>query len=152
MAQTILLFVPDLFFQARLETAARRMNFKVLKASGWKEAVDTVKKTPPAGTVVDLGAPAAAGVFRFLEKVKGQKALATMTTLGFLDHVRADLAAKARKAGCAAVVSKNALSMDTPGYLRRLTAAAVAAAPPPPRPPGRPPKNKPRVAPEEEEE
>ena len=150
MGQTILLFVPDLFFQARLETAARRMNFKVLKASGWKEAVETVRKSPPAGTVVDLGAPASVGVFRFLEKVKGQKALATMTTLGFLDHVKADLAAKARKAGCSAVVSKNALSMDTPGYLRRLTAAAVAAAPPPPRPPGRPPKNKPRVAEEEE--
>lgn len=149
MGQTILLFVPDLFFQARLETAARRMNFKVLKASGWKEAVETVKKSLPAGTVVDLGAPAAAGVFRFLEKVKGQKSLATMTTLGFVDHLRADLTAKARKAGCSAVISKNALSMDTPGYLRRLTAAAAAQAPPPPRPPGRPPKNKPRV-PEEE--
>ncbi|HEU4394539.1 MAG TPA: hypothetical protein VFS92_03175 [Planctomycetota bacterium] len=140
MALTILIFVPDLFFQARLETAARRMNLKVLKAEGWKDALEAAIKSPPAGSVVDLSAPAGAGVFRFLDRVKSQKTLSDMRTLGFVDHVRADLAEKARKAGCAAVVSKNALSMDTAGYLRRMTAHAAPPPPPMPRPPGRPPK------------
>ena len=140
MALTILIFVPDLFFQARLETAARRMNLKVLKAAGWKDALEISLKTPPAGSVVDLSAPVGAGVFRFLDRVKGQKTLSDMRTLGFVDHVRADLAEKARKAGCAAVVSKNALSMDTAGYLRRMTAHAAPPPPPMSRPPGRPPK------------
>lgn len=130
MAETILLLVPDLFFQARIETAARRMGMKVLKASDWKGAVEVSKKTPPAGVVIDLGAPAAAGPFKFLEKRKADKALAGMRTLGFLDHVRADLAEKARKAGCSTVVSKNALSLDTDGYLRRLTGPVVVLAPP----------------------
>ena len=147
MALTILIFVPDLFFQARLETAARRMNLKVLKAEGWKGALEAAIKTPPAGSVVDLGAPTGAGVFRFLEKAKSTKALADMRTLGFVDHVRADLAEKARKAGCAAVVSKNALSMDTAGYLRRMTAHAAPPPPPTPRPPGRPPKGQEKGAP-----
>ena len=129
MAETILLLVPDLFFQARIETAARRMGMKVLKAADWRGALEVAKKTPPAGVVVDLGAPAAAGPFKFLEKRKSDKALAAMKTLGFLDHVRADLAEKARKAGCSTVVSKNALSLDTDGYLRRLTGPVVAPAP-----------------------
>lgn len=130
MAETILLLVPDLFFQARIETAARRMGMKVLKASDWKGAVEVSKKTPPAGVVIDLGASVAAGPFKFLEKRRADKALAGMRTLGFLDHVRADLAEKARKAGCSTVVSKNALSLDTDGYLRRLTGPAVVLAPP----------------------
>jgi ActR/RegA family two-component response regulator len=143
MAQSILLLVPDLFFQARLETAAQRMNFKVLKAANAKAALEIVKKSPPAGAVLDLGAPAAAGVFRFLEKAGKDKTLAEMRTLGFVDHVRADLAEKARKAGCGTVVSKNALSMDTAGYLRRLV-------PPVPGPVAAPRPEKPKPAPEEE--
>jgi ActR/RegA family two-component response regulator len=129
MAETILLLVPDLFFQARIETAARRMGLRVLKAVTWKAALEVSKKTPPAGVVIDLGAPAAAGPFKFLEKRKSDRALSGMRTLGFLDHVRADLADRARKAGCSTVVSKNALSLDTDGYLRRLTGPVVPLAP-----------------------
>jgi len=131
MAQTVLLLVPDLFFQARLETAARRMDFKVLKAPDWKSALEAAKKTPPVGAVVDLGASAKAGPLRFLEKAKKDRALSGMRTLGFLDHVRADLAEKARRLGCSTVVTKNALSLDTPGYLRRLTGPVAALAPAP---------------------
>jgi len=139
MAETILLLVPDLFFQARIETAARRMGMKVLKAADWRSAVEQSKKSAPAGVVLDLGAPAAAGPFKFLEKRRADKALAAMRTLGFLDHVRTDLAEKARKAGCATVVTKNALSLDTDGYLRRLTGPVITLAParpdkPPPVP------------------
>lgn len=139
MAETILLLVPDLFFQARIETAARRMGLRVLKAVTWKAALEVAKKTPPAGVVLDLGAPAAAGPFKFLEKRRADRALAGMRTLGFLDHVRADLAEKARKAGCSTVVTKNALSLDTDGYLRRLTGPVVPLVParpekPPPVP------------------
>src|SRR5262245_48681734 len=115
MAQTVLLLVPDLFFEARIETAARRMGYRLLKARDWKSALEQARKTPPSGVVLDLGAPAAAGPLRFLEKARKEKALAGMRSLGFLDHVRADLAEKARKAGCATVVTKNALSLDTPG-------------------------------------
>jgi ActR/RegA family two-component response regulator len=139
MAETILLLVPDLFFQARIETAARRMGLKVLKASDWRGALDVAKRTPPSGVVLDLGAPAAAGPFKFLEKRRKEKSLASMRTLGFLEHVRTDLAEKARKAGCSTVVTKNALSVDTDGYLRRLTGPVIVLAParpdkPPPVP------------------
>ncbi len=130
MAPAILILVPDLFFQARIETAARRMGLRVLKAADAKSALEQARKAAPSGAVVDLGAPGKAGVFRFLQKARADKALSGMRTLGFLDHVRADLAEKAREAGCGTVVSKNALSMDTPGYLRRLTgpvAGPVAA-------------------------
>ena len=133
MPQTILILVPDLFFQARIETAARRMNFRVLKASDGKSALEQAVKYAPTGVVLDLGAPAAAGVFKFLDRAKGEKSLSAMTSLGFLDHVRAALAEKARKAGCTTVVSKGALSMDTPGYLRRLMGPIVKV-PPPPKP------------------
>lgn len=139
MAQIVLLLVPDLFLQARLETAARRMNFKVIKAGDWKSALELARKTPPAGAVVDLGSPGATGGIRFLERVKGDKSLSGMRTLGFVDHVRTDLAEKARKAGCATVVTKNALSLDTPGYLRRLTGPVVTLAPPKPEKPARAP-------------
>ena len=120
MAPSILLLVPDLFFQARLETAAKRMDLRVLKAADAKSALEQAKKAAVAGVIVDLGASGKTGVFRFLEKARVDKALAGMRTLGFLDHVRVDLAEKARKAGCGTVVSKGALSMDTQGYLRRL--------------------------------
>lgn len=129
MAETILLLVPDLFFQARIETAARRMNFRVLRASDWRGALEQAKKTPPAGVVLDLGAPAACGPFRFLEKARKEKSLANLRTLGFVEHVRTDIAEKARRAGCATVVTKNALSLDTTGYLRRLAGPVVALAP-----------------------
>jgi DNA-binding response OmpR family regulator len=143
MAETVLLLVPDLFFQARIETAARRMNFRVLKAADWRSALDLAKKTPAAGAVLDLGAPAAAGPFKFLEKARKEKALAGMRILGFLEHVRTDLAEKGRKAGCDPVVTKNALSLDTPGYLRRLVGPTLPLAPPRPE--------KPRPARDEEE-
>jgi DNA-binding NarL/FixJ family response regulator len=140
MAQTVLLLVPDLFFQARLETAARRMNFRVVKAADWKSALDLAKKGAPSGAVVDLGAPASTGGFRFLEKAKADKSLAGMKSLGFVDHVRTDLAEKARKAGCSTVVTKNALSLDTPGYLRRLMGPVVTLAPAKPEKPEKPEK------------
>jgi ActR/RegA family two-component response regulator len=143
MAETILLLVPDLFFQARIETAARRMGLKVLKAADWRGALEAAKRTPPSGVVIDLGAPAAAGPFKFLQKRKADRSLAAMRTLGFLDHVRADLAEKARKAGCTTVVTKNALSLDPAGYLRRLAGPVITLAPPRPE--------KPPVVPAEEE-
>src|SRR5258706_3450579 len=118
MPQSLLLLVPDLFFEARIETAARRMGMKVLKAREWKSALEQAReqarKSPPSGAILDLGAPASAGPFRFLERCRKEKSLAGMRTLGFLDHVRADLAEKARRAGCTSVVTKNALSLDTP--------------------------------------
>lgn len=129
MPETVLLLVPDLFFQARLETAARRMGLKVVRAADWRAALAAVRKAPPAGVVLDLGASAATGSLRFLEKAGREKSLASMRSLGFLDHVKADLAARARKAGCGTVVTKNALSLDTPGYLRRLTGPTATLAP-----------------------
>jgi len=129
MAQTILLLVPDLFFQARIETAARRLGLKVVHAADWKSALEAARKHPPTAAVIDLGASAAAGPFKFLEKIRTEAPLKGIRTLGFLEHVRKDLSEKARKAGCGTIAPKGGLSQDTPGYLRRLTAGALDLAP-----------------------
>jgi DNA-binding NarL/FixJ family response regulator len=129
MAQSILLLVPDLFFQARLETAARRLGLKVVHAADWKSALEAARKHVPAAAVIDLGASAAAGPFKFLEKLRSEEPLKGIRTLGFLEHVRKDLAEKARKAGCGTIAPKGGLSQDTPAYLRKLTAGILDLAP-----------------------
>jgi ActR/RegA family two-component response regulator len=138
MVPSLLLLVPDLFFQARLETAAKRLNLRVLKASTWKEALEQARKSPPAGAVVDLSGKGAASGLRFLEKARAAKGLAGMKTLGFLEHGSAEVAGKARKAGCGTVVTRNALSQDTPGYLRRLVGFARPEPAPAPAKPEKP--------------
>lgn len=129
MAPTVLLLVPDLFFQARLETGARRLGLKVVRAADWKSALEAARKQPPAAAILDLGASAAAGPFKFLEKLRAEEPLRGIRTLGFLEHVRKDLAERARKAGCGSVVPKGGLSQDTPAYLKKLTAGALDLAP-----------------------
>jgi len=122
----VLLLVPDLFFLTRIETAARRAGLRVIRAADAPSALAAARRERPAGAVVDLGAPESAGPMRFLTGMLGDPALAGIPTLGFLSHVRADLAQAARAAGCGTVVAKSALSEDTAGLLTRLVEGATA--------------------------
>ncbi|MHC4924096.1 MAG: hypothetical protein ACYTG4_08470 [Planctomycetota bacterium] len=115
---TVLLFVPDLFFQAKLEAAARHAEVKTLKARDLPSALAMMDEHRPVALVLDLGARDGAPALSILEHVAESPAESRPATLGFLPHVRADIAEKARAAGCGSVLAKSALAADTAAHLR----------------------------------
>jgi len=120
--------IPDLFFLVRVETAARRAGYLVRRAADAASLLAAARAERPVAVVVDLGAPESRGPFEVFRGLRADPALAAVPTLGFLSHVRSDLARAAREAGCGTVLAKSALSADTPGVLARLVAGGPEAA------------------------
>ncbi len=119
-ARPILLLVQDLFFRAKIEATARAAGVAVrCVADASKLAPEEFAVERFAGCMVDLES-AGAGSLSVLSTVA-----ATLSTVAFFSHVRADLAALAQGAGCAEVLSRSQLSSELPQILRRL--AGVAA-------------------------
>src|ERR1700684_2952060 len=95
MAQVVAL-VDDLFFQAKLLETAKQVGVEV-RTCTTPDALDAeIAKAAPKLVVVDLNARS--GPFEALERL--QASGAKIPLIEFLSHVQADLAARARAAGC----------------------------------------------------
>ena len=115
----IFAFVDDLFFLAKIQETARKLNIKVEFVKSDKEILDQVGENgeaKPSLIIFDLNSANAKPqtIHKLKSKLKKQTSI-----IGFLSHLQGDLKMKALEAGCDMVVPRSAFSQNLPQLLRR---------------------------------
>jgi len=119
-ASRIFAFVDDLFFMAKIQETARKLNVKVEFMKSDKELNDRIKQNgegPPSLLIFDLN-NANVKPLSMIPKLKSKLKKGT-SIIGFLSHVQGDLKLKAHEAGCDMVLPRSAFSQNLPQLLRR---------------------------------
>src|ERR1051325_10716206 len=119
----IFAFVDDLFFLAKIQETARKMNVKVEFVKSEDDLKEKIKgngEEKPSLIIFDLN-NANAKPLSLIPKLKSK--LKKTSIIGFLSHVQGDLKQKAHDAGCDMVLPRSAFSQNLPNLLRRHGAA-----------------------------
>jgi CheY-like chemotaxis protein len=116
----IFAFVDDLFFQAKIQETARKLNVKVEFVKSEKDLMDRVKQNgeeKPSLIIFDMN-NVGAKPLTLIPKLKTKLKKGT-SIIGFLSHVQGDLKQKAHEVGCDMVLPRSAFSQNLPQLLRR---------------------------------
>ena len=116
----IFAFIEDLFFMAKIQETARKLNVKVEFVKSDKDLMDRMQQNgeeKPSLIIFDLNN---AGVkpLTLIPKLKSKLKKGT-SIIGFLSHVQGDLKQKAHEVGCDMVLPRSAFSQNLPQLLRR---------------------------------
>jgi DNA-binding NarL/FixJ family response regulator len=112
-------FVDDLFFQAKIQETARKLNVKVEFLKTEHDLAERIKqngKEKPSLIIFDLNSSSVRPL-SLIPKLKTK--LKKTSVIGFLSHVQGDLKQKAHEAGCDMVLPRSAFSQNLPQLLRR---------------------------------
>ena len=116
----IFAFVDDLFFLAKIQETARKLNVKVEFVKSDKDLMDRMEQNgeeKPSLIIFDLN-NANAKPLTLIPKLKTRLKKGT-SIIGFLSHVQGDLKQKAHEVGCDMVLPRSAFSQNLPQLLRR---------------------------------
>ena len=116
-------FVDDLFFQAKIQETARKLNVKVEFVKSEQDFLERIKlngEEKPALIIFDLNTSSVKPL-TLIPKLKSK--LKKTSVIGFLSHVQGDLKQKAHEVGCDMVLPRSAFSQNLPQLLRRHGAA-----------------------------
>jgi len=117
----IFAFVDDLFFVAKIQETARKLNVKVEFLKTEKDLTERVEQMgedeKPSLIIFDLNSVASKPM-TLIPKLKARFKKAT-SIVGYLSHIQGDLKLKAQEAGCDMVVPRSAFSQNLPQLLRR---------------------------------
>lgn len=116
----IFAFVDDLFFVAKIQEIARKLNIKVEFVKTEKDILDRVEQNgdiKPALIIVDLNNNSIKPL-SLISKLKAKLKKQT-SVIGFLSHIQGELKMKAQEAGCDMVLPRSAFSQNLPQLLRR---------------------------------
>jgi len=116
----IFAFVDDLFFLAKIQETARKINVKVEFVKTDKELQEKMGQNggeKPSLIIFDLN-NANAKPLTLIPKLKAKLKKGT-NIIGFVSHVQGDLKMKAQEAGCDMVVPRSAFSQNLAQILRR---------------------------------
>ncbi len=126
----IFAFVDDLFFLAKIQETARKMNVKVEFVKTDKELQEKMGMNgaeKPALIIFDLN-NVGAKPLTLIPKLKAKLKKST-NIIGFVSHVQGDLKMKAQEAGCDMVLPRSAFSQNLAQMLRRHGAPGRIAGP-----------------------
>jgi CheY-like chemotaxis protein len=116
----IFAFVDDLFFAAKIQETARKLNVKVEFTKTDKDLAERMQQNgeeKPSLIIFDLN-NANAKPLTLIPKLKAKLKKGT-SIIGFLSHVQGDLKQKAHEVGCDMVLPRSAFSQNLPQLLRR---------------------------------
>jgi hypothetical protein len=116
----IFAFVDDLFFLAKIQETARKMNVKVEFVKTEKDLQEKIAQNgddKPSLIIFDLNNVAAKPLIT-IPKLKSKLKKAT-NIIGFVSHVQGELKMKAQEAGCDMVLPRSAFSQNLAQLLRR---------------------------------
>ncbi len=119
-ASRIFAFVDDLFFLAKIQETARKLNVKVEFVKTDKDLMERMQQNgeeKPSLIIFDLN-NANAKPLTLIPKLKSRLKKGT-SIIGFLSHVQGDLKQKAHEVGCDMVLPRSAFSQNLPQLLRR---------------------------------
>ncbi len=120
MPTRIFAFVDDLFFLAKIQETARKMNVKVEFVKTEKDLHEKIGQNgddKPSLIIFDLN-NAGAKPLVTIPKLKSKLKKAT-NIIGFVSHVQGELKMKAQEAGCDMVLPRSAFSQNLAQLLRR---------------------------------
>ena len=116
----IFAFIEDLFFLAKIQETARKLNVKVEFVKNDKDLMERMQQNgeeKPSLIIFDLN-NASAKPLTLIPKLKSKLKKGT-SIIGFLSHVQGDLKQKAHEVGCDMVLPRSAFSQNLPQLLRR---------------------------------
>jgi len=116
----IFAFIEDLFFMAKIQETARKLNVKVEFVKTDKDLMEKMEQNgeeKPSLIIFDLN-NANAKPLTLIPKLKSKLKKGT-SIIGFLSHVQGDLKQKAHEVGCDMVLPRSAFSQNLPHLLRR---------------------------------
>jgi len=116
----IFAFVDDLFFLAKIQETARKINVKVEFVKTDKDLQEKMGQNgadKPSLIIFDLN-NVAAKPLTLIPKLKAKLKKGT-NIIGFVSHVQGELKMKAQEAGCDMVVPRSAFSQNLAQILRR---------------------------------
>ena len=119
-ASRIFVFVDDLFFMAKIQETARKLNVKVEFVKTEADLQEKMKGNgdeKPSLIIFDLN-NANAKPLTLIPKLKTKLKRGT-SIIGFLSHLQGDLKQKAHDVGCDMVLPRSAFSQNLPNLLRR---------------------------------
>src|SRR5206468_12922553 len=115
----IFAFVDDLFFQAKIQETASKLNVKVEFVKAESDLTERIKQNgeeKPSLIIFDLN-NASVKPLSLIPKLKSKHKKTSV--IGFLSHVQGDLKQKAHEVGCDMVLPRSAFSQNLPQLLRR---------------------------------
>jgi hypothetical protein len=116
----IFAFIEDLFFMAKIQETARKLNVKVEFVKSDKDLMDKMEQNgdeKPSLIIFDLNNNSVKPLV-LIPKLKNKLKKGT-SIIGFLSHVQGDLKQKAHEVGCDMVLPRSAFSQNLPQLLRR---------------------------------
>ena len=116
----IFAFIEDLFFLAKIQETARKLNVKVEFVKNDKDLTDRLQQNgdeKPSLIIFDLNNNNVKPL-TLIPKLKSKLKKGT-SIIGFLSHVQGDLKQKAHEVGCDMVLPRSAFSQNLPQLLRR---------------------------------
>ena len=116
----IFAFIEDLFFMAKIQETARKLNVKVEFVKSDKDLMERMEQNgdeKPSLIIFDLNL-ASVKPLTLIPKLKNKLKKGT-SIIGFLSHVQGDLKQKAHEVGCDMVLPRSAFSQNLPQLLRR---------------------------------
>jgi CheY-like chemotaxis protein len=116
----IFAFIEDLFFLAKIQETARKLNVKVEFVKTDKDLMEKMQHNgdeKPSLIIFDLNNNNAKPL-TLIPKLKSKLKKGT-SIIGFLSHVQGDLKQKAHEVGCDMVLPRSAFSQNLPQLLRR---------------------------------
>ena len=105
----ILAIVDDLMFTSKIKTAANQLGVPIVFARSKDGALDEMRKRAPTRVIFDLNS-ARTDPLGIVGAMKQDPALASLRTVGFVSHVRADIIDAARQAGVDEVMARSAFT------------------------------------------
>jgi CheY-like chemotaxis protein len=116
----IFAFIEDLFFMAKIQETARKLNVKVEFVKTDKDLMERMRQNgeeKPSLIIFDLNL-ASVKPLTLIPKLKSKLKKGT-SIIGFLSHVQGDLKQKAHEVGCDMVLPRSSFSQNLPQLLRR---------------------------------
>jgi PleD family two-component response regulator len=116
-AKRVLAVVSDLFFSVKLTDAAKRAGLALEFVKDSKDVLEKAKEKPSL-IIFDLNFEAA-NPLKLISKLKASAETKSISLIGYLSHVQAELKQQAHEAGCDMVLARSAFSQNMPQIFKR---------------------------------
>jgi PleD family two-component response regulator len=116
-SKRILAVVNDLFFSVKLTDAAKRAGLALEFVKDPDEILEKAGSIPSL-IIFDLNFEAV-DPLALISKLKSSPKTKSVSLIGYLSHIQAELKQKAQEAGCDMVLARSAFSQNMPQIFRR---------------------------------
>jgi len=121
MAATILAWVEDLFFLAKIQETAKAVGVTVVTDQVGRSPA-ALADAPPQAIILDLNS-CGPSALEWTRALKSHPTTRPIRVVGFVSHVQEELISAARAAGVDSVMARSAFTQQLPNLLRSLTSA-----------------------------